>query len=156
MGFLEAFLALCFLIFFHEFGHFCVAKYFGVFVEVFSIGFGPKLCSIQIGETKYAISAIPLGGYVKLKGQDDLHPLHKDSAQDSFSTKPTYQKMLILFAGPFFNLILAFIIYIIVGSMGIKMLAPSIEVPQENSPAKLANLQKGDTILAINGKQIKS
>ena len=153
---IEALLALCFLIFFHELGHFLVAKYFGVFVEVFSIGFGPKICSVQLGETKYAISAIPLGGYVKLKGQDDLHPLHKDFADDSFSTKPAYQKMLILFAGPFFNLLLAFFIYIAVGSMGIKTLSPQIDTPKENSPASLAKLQKGDTILSIDDVQVRS
>lgn len=153
---IEALLALCFLIFFHELGHFLVAKYFGVFVEVFSIGFGPKICSVQLGETKYAISAIPLGGYVKLKGQDDLHPLHKDFADDSFSTKPAYQKMLILFAGPFFNLLLAFLIYIAVGSMGIKTLSPQIDTPKENSPASLAKLQKGDTILSIDDVEIHS
>lgn len=153
---IKALLALCFLIFFHELGHFLVAKYFGVFVEVFSIGFGPKICSVQLGETKYAISAIPLGGYVKLKGQDDLHPLHKDFADDSFSTKPAYQKMLILFAGPFFNLLLAFFIYIIVGSMGINTLSPQINTPKENSPASLAKLQKGDTILSIGDVQVRS
>lgn len=156
MGFLEALLALCFLIFFHELGHFCVARYFGVFVEVFSIGFGPKILTKKIGQTKYAISAIPLGGYVKLKGQDDLDPLKKDSANDSFSTKPTYQKMLILFAGPFFNFILAFIIYLIVGSMGVKTLSPKLDSPKENSPASVAKLQKGDIILSIDGKQIHS
>ena len=153
---IEALLALCFLIFFHELGRFLVAKYFGVFVEVFSIGFGPKICSVQLSETRYAISAIPLGGYVKLKGQDDLHPLHKDFANDSFSTKPAYQKMLILFAGPFFNLLLAFLIYIAVGSMGIKTLSPQIDTPKENSPASLAKLQKGDTIISIDDKQIYS
>ncbi|MGX2971832.1 RIP metalloprotease RseP [Helicobacter sp. T3_23-1059] len=156
MGFLEALLALCFLIFFHELGHFCVARYFGVCVEVFSIGFGPKILTKKIGQTKYAISAIPLGGYVKLKGQDDLDPLKKDSANDSFSTKPAYQKMLILFAGPFFNFILAFIIYLIVGTMGVKTLSPKLDTPKENSPASAAKLQKGDVILSIDGKQIHS
>lgn len=156
MGLLEALLALCFLIFFHELGHFCVARYFGVFVEVFSIGFGPKILTKKIGQTKYAISAIPLGGYVKLKGQDDLDPLKKDGANDSFSTKPAYQKMLILFAGPFFNFILAFIIYLIVGTMGVKTLSPKLDSPKENSPASVAKLQKGDMILSIDGKQIHS
>ncbi len=74
MGILVALLVLSVLIFFHELGHFTAARYFGVQVDVFSIGFGKKLYSKMIGKTEWSLSAIPLGGYVKMKGQDDTDP----------------------------------------------------------------------------------
>ena len=156
MGFVEAIIALCFLIFFHELGHFSAAKIFGVRVETFSIGFGPKLITKTIANTQYALSLIPLGGYVKLKVQNDLNPLESNPDSDSYTSKKTWQKIIILFAGVFFNFILAFGLYGIVGFMGVKTLLPTIGEVSANSPAQLAGIQKGDIIISINNRQIKS
>lgn len=77
MGTLASILVLSFLIFFHELGHFLMARFFGVRVEVFSIGFGKKVFSKVVGQTEYCLSLIPLGGYVQMKGQDDSDPTKK-------------------------------------------------------------------------------
>ena len=83
MGILIALLVLSILIFFHELGHFAAARYFGVQVDVFSIGFGKKLYTKTIGRTQWSLSAIPLGGYVKMKGQDDTDPTAVSYDEDS-------------------------------------------------------------------------
>lgn len=147
MGLFSAFLALCFLIFFHELGHFCAARIMGVKVEVFSIGFGKKILHKTIGGTQYALSLIPLGGYVKLKGQDDLDPLKRDIADDSYSSKSPWAKIIILSAGVAFNLLLAFLLYIAVASAGIKVLLPVVGSVQEGSPAQRAGILPGDHIV---------
>ncbi len=156
MGFFEAFLALCFLIFFHELGHFCMAKICGVKVEVFSIGFGTKILSKTIGQTQYALSLIPLGGYVKLKGQNDLNPLQKDESNDSFSSKKPWQKILILFAGPLFNFVLAFLLYLIIGIAGVKVLLPNIGAVMPDSPAFEAGIQAHDSIIEVENIPIQT
>lgn len=96
------------LIFIHEFGHFAVAKFFGVRVEVFSLGFGPRLFGFRYGDTDYRISGIPLGGYVKMKGENLDEKL--DYTGDEFLAKPKWQRFLVLFAGPWMNIVLAIII----------------------------------------------
>ena len=156
MGFIEAFLALCFLVFFHELGHFCAAKLFGVRVEVFSIGFGQKILKKTFGNTEYALSLIPLGGYVKLKGQNDLDPRMRDDAPDSYTSKSALAKIIILCAGAAFNFLLAFILYLVVAFSGIKVLLPVIGTIQQGSPAQNAQLLPGDEILQINTIPIKS
>ena len=110
MNILIAILVLGFLILFHELGHFLFAKMFGVKVEVFSIGFGPRLISFRIGETEYAISAIPFGGYVKMAGDD---PDNLKGLDYEFLSKPNYQKILIVLAGPLFNFILGFLAFFV-------------------------------------------
>lgn len=147
MGLFSAFLALCFLVFFHELGHFCAARLMGVKVEVFSIGFGKKILHKTIGNTQYALSLIPLGGYVKLKGQDDLDPLKRDIADDSYSSKSPGAKIIILSAGVVFNLLLAFLLYIAVASTGIKVLLPVVGSVQDGSPAQRAGILPGDHIV---------
>ena len=97
-------LAISFLIFFHELGHFLAARALGVGVNVFSVGFGEKVFTKRIGATQYAISAIPLGGYVSLKGQEDLDPAAASADPDSYNSKGPIARIIILFAGPFFNL----------------------------------------------------
>ena len=87
MGTLISILVLSFLIFFHELGHFVAARFFGVHVEVFSIGFGKKVLKKMIGKTEYCISLIPLGGYVQMKGQDDRDPTKISYDQDSYTVK---------------------------------------------------------------------
>ena len=85
MSWIVALLVLSLLIFFHELGHYTAARFFGVYVEVFSIGFGKKLASFKWLNTQWQISAIPLGGYVKMKGQDDLDPTALSSDNDSYN-----------------------------------------------------------------------
>lgn len=151
-----AFLILSFLIFFHELGHFLIAKIFGVQVEVFSIGFGKKILSKTFRQTEYAISAIPLGGYVKLKGQDDTNPLAKNGDKDSYTSKNPLQRICILLAGPAFNLVLAFLIYWILGMAGQKMVLPVIGELQPDMPAAKSDLMHNDQILSINGIRVKN
>ncbi|PAF54574.1 RIP metalloprotease RseP [Helicobacter sp. 13S00482-2] len=156
MWILLALLILSFLVFFHELGHFLVAKFFGVKVEVFSIGFGKKICKKTYNGTQYAISLIPLGGYVKLKGQNDADPLASSDDVDSYSNKNHFQKISILLAGPFFNFILAFFIYVVVGLMGQKVILPVVGELQPGMPAFNSGLVSGDYVKSINGKKIKS
>lgn len=156
MSIFIALLILSFLVFFHELGHFIVARICGVKVEVFSIGFGKKLVSWRIGQTEYALSMIPLGGYVKLKGQDDSNPKLKNYEADSYLSKSPWQRIAILLAGPFFNLFLAFLLYMAVGLLGKASLLPVVGEVKENYPAVKAGIKAGDRILAINGKEIKT
>lgn len=152
--FLVTILAISFLIFFHELGHFLAARTLGVKVNTFSIGFGEKIYIKNIGGTDYCLSAIPLGGYVQLKGQDDTDPKAKNYDTDSYNVLSPIKRIYILFAGPFFNFILAFFIYILLGSIGVERLAPSVGHIAEGSAAASAGLAKNDKILAINGVKI--
>lgn len=152
--FLVTVLAISFLIFFHELGHFLVARMLGVKVNTFSIGFGEKIYTKNVGGTDYCLSAIPLGGYVQLKGQDDTDPKSKNYDHDSYNVLSPIKRIYILFAGPFFNFILAFFIYILLGSIGVERLAPSIGHIAEGSAAASAGIAINDKILAINGVKI--
>ena len=156
MSLLLALLVLSFLVFFHELGHFLAARFFGVRVEVFSIGFGKKLLTKQIGQTQYALSLIPLGGYVKLKGQSDIDPLESSADCDSYSSKPPYAKIVILFAGSFFNLLLAFLIFLSMAKIGIQVLLPIVGDVKRDMPAYEGGILRGDRILSINGEKIFS
>ena len=155
MGIITAILVLSFLIFFHELGHFIVARLLGVKVEIFSIGFGKKLICKQYGETNYCLSAIPLGGYVQMKGQDDSDPSLKSNDPDSYTSKTPFQRILILLGGPFFNILLAFLIYLGIASTGWKKLAPEVGEVLPNSSA-VNILKKDDNILKINKYKIQT
>lgn len=156
MGFFTFLIVLSVLIFIHELGHFLAARYFGVSVHVFSIGFGKKIYSKVYKGTKWQIAMIPLGGYVQMKGQDDTKPNFLDDSSDSYSTKKPWQRIIILFAGPFANFFLAAVLFFIIALMGNSEIAPTIGQIVANSPAHKAGLQVGDEILAINDKEIKS
>jgi len=156
MSIITSLLVLSFLIFFHELGHFIVAKFFGVAVEVFSIGFGKKILRKKMGNTEYCLSMIPLGGYVQMKGQDDTDPTKISLDADSYNTKRPWQRIIILFAGPFANFLLAFFLYIAIGNMGVTKLLPTIGAISKDSPALMSGLQKGDKILSINDTPIKT
>ena len=152
--FLVTVLAISFLIFFHELGHFLVARMLGVKVNTFSIGFGEKIYTKNVGGTDYCLSAIPLGGYVQLKGQDDTDPKAKNYDADSYNVLSPIKRIYILFAGPFFNFILAFFIYILLGFIGIEKRAPIVGYIVEGSAAESAGIAVNDKILAVNGVKI--
>jgi len=145
------------LIFFHELGHFLVARFFGVGVEKFSLGFGPKIIGKKIGLTDYRISAIPLGGYVKMVGEEPDAELPPEDLPLSFTHKHVFKKLLIVAAGPFFNLLLAVIIFFFIFQFnGNIILKASVGGVEEGTPAFESGVQAGDKIVAINGTPIKS
>ncbi|WP_181340762.1 RIP metalloprotease RseP [Helicobacter pylori] len=154
MMFIVAVLMLAFLIFVHELGHFTIARICGVKVEVFSIGFGKKLCFFKLFGTQFALSLIPLGGYVKLKGMDKEENGTNESANDSYVQKSPFQKLWILFGGAFFNFLFAILVYFFLALSGEKVLLPVIGDLEKN--ALEAGLLKGDKILSINHKKIAS
>jgi regulator of sigma E protease len=156
MGFITFLIVLSILVFVHELGHFTVARLLGVKVYVFSIGFGKKLITKHYKGTDWSFSLIPLGGYVKMKGQEDLNPALSNNDSDSYNTKTPFQRILILLAGPFANFLLAFVIYIMIGLLGNNHLAPTIGKVVENSPAALAGLEANDEIVKINNDKIKT
>lgn len=161
-------IALGVLVLAHEWGHFIVARKSGIRVEKFSIGFGPKLFSIQGKQTEYLICLLPLGGYVKLYGEDPVAEAEGDEAKakeiatspDAFSSKPLRNRLATVFAGPTMNLLLAFLFMPAVFMLG-RMLPAVLEEPavvigvKANSPAEESNFKKGDQIIAINGIETK-
>jgi regulator of sigma E protease len=150
---LASIIVLSILIFFHELGHFLAARFFGVQVNVFSIGFGTKIFKKTYKGTQYAISLIPLGGYVQMKGQDDLNPALRSTDKDSYNAKKPWQRIIILFAGPFFNFIIAFFLFAIAGMIGVNELSNNIGEVTANTPAQKAGILKNDKIISINGMQ---
>ncbi len=145
------------LIFFHELGHFLMARLFGVGVEKFSLGFGPRLFGKTVGITDYRVSAIPLGGYVKMVGDEPGAEIDPADIPISFTHKPIYQKMLIVAAGPLFNLFLAMIIFLgIFIVSGRYVLKPAVGTVGEGTPAAAQGLKAGDLIVAIDDVPIAS
>lgn len=155
MGILISLLVLSFLIFFHELGHFTAARFFGVQVDVFSIGFGKKLYSKMIGKTEWSLSAIPLGGYVKMKGQDDSDPTLVSYDRDSYNVKAPWQRIIILLAGPFANFVFAFLLYFAIANIGVPKMLTSVGGVGKDTPALHAGIKKGDSIIAINLREVK-
>ncbi|RDU66694.1 RIP metalloprotease RseP [Helicobacter didelphidarum] len=175
MGIISAILALSFLIFFHELGHFLVARMFGVRVEIFSLGFGAKIFSFSHNNTEYRLSLIPLGGYVKLKGeiqpQDSYQNLKKNvidmhnenliyaqSIGDSLNDKHPLQRIIILFAGPFFNFLIAFLLYLIlIITQGVHVANKDSIIGSVNKDFAAYNLlQPYDKIISINDLEVKT
>ena len=149
------------VIFFHELGHFAVAKWCDVNVERFSIGFGPVLWRIKRGETEYVLSAVPFGGYVKMLGQDDIDPSQLSSeeiAEDprSYSAKPVASRMAIISAGVIMNVITGFFFYAGAYVLGIESAQPVVGVLEVGMPAWEAGIQHGDKITRVNGDSISS
>jgi len=149
------------LIFIHELGHFLVAKANGIRVERFSLGFGPRLVKIKWGETEYCISALPLGGYVKMTGQEDFEEGDIVPVDDpkAFSSKSLWARLSVVLAGPGMNLVLPFILMPLVFLLGMeepKFLnqAPEVTGVKEESPALMAKFQPGDKILKVNGEEV--
>ncbi|PLY06107.1 MAG: RIP metalloprotease RseP [Arcobacter sp.] len=156
MGTITFLLVLSFLVFFHELGHFLAARYFGVTVHVFSIGFGKQVYSKIWRGTKWQIALIPLGGYVKMKGQDDTKPGLQEAGDDSYNNKKPWQRIIILFAGPFANFLLAAILYFVIALGGANSLSPTVGKIRDNSPALKAGIQTNDIIVRINNTEIKT
>ena len=176
MMIIYAILALGVLIFVHEMGHFIVAKLSNVKVEKFSLGFGPKLFGKKIGETEYLLSAFPLGGYVKMFGESgfiegsdtnqqsepqgaDAAPAEPRELSDaeklrSFAHKPVLVRIAIVIAGPLFNLIFAWIAFIILSMLGVPTVTTKIGEVLSDKPAARAGMQKNDIVTSINGKAV--
>ncbi|MBN2267034.1 MAG: site-2 protease family protein [Candidatus Babeliaceae bacterium] len=152
-----------FLIFFHELGHFLFAKLFNVLTPSFSIGFGPTLWSKKIGETQFSVSAILIGGYVEIAGNEEIGQGSQAEAhrQDerSITSKPFWQQFLIMIGGILLNLILAFCIFTFLSTRGIpqdpganlEKSTTKLSFVDPKGPAGLASLKAGDTITALNG-----
>lgn len=141
------------LIFVHEFGHFIGAKLFGVKVLKFSLGFGPKVIGRQLGETEYLLSAFPLGGYVKMYGENPGEEVEPPENARSFSGRPVWQRFIIVAAGPLFNLLFAVLVFfLIVAAVGVPRPVETTRIGAvgDDSPAAAAGLQAGDTILTID------
>lgn len=149
------------LIFFHELGHFLVAKYFNVKVLKFSLGFGPKIFGRTFGETEYLISAVPLGGYVKMLGEsgddEDDVPSSPEEEERSFNNQSVMKRIAIVAAGPFFNLFLALLVFcLFFMTTGKEVMTSEIGQVTEGSPAHQAGLAKGDIIVAIDGIEVRN
>ncbi len=160
-------IALSILIFVHEWGHFYIAKKSGVRVDVFSIGFGPKLFGFKWNGTEYRISPFPFGGYVKIYGQEPLEEAEGDIIQaekiakdpDSFASKPVWKKLSVVFAGPIMNVVLCLVVLplvFMVGRLQPKIYAepPVVVAVTNGSPAESVGLEKGDLIRSIRGKEV--
>jgi regulator of sigma E protease len=147
------------LVFIHELGHFLLARWHGVRVITFSLGFGPKILKIQRGDTEYCISIIPLGGYVKMAGEnpDDPHT----GSDDEFLAKSKWQRFQILLAGPVMNLLLAVVLLAGVLMRGASVLAyldqpAAVGLVQPGSPAERAGIQPGDVIVKVGTADVRT
>lgn len=159
----SALVALGALIFIHELGHFLVAKAVGVGVERFSLGFGPRIWSYRRGETEYCVSIVPLGGYVKMMGEEAhgeelIHPT-ASSAEDpakSFARKPLWARVLIVFAGPGMNFVLAALIFSFVFAVvGVPVFPTVVGRIQPDSAAAQAGLRPQDEVQAVDGRPVR-
>lgn len=151
---LSAIIALGALIFIHELGHFIFAKWFGVGVDKFSLGFGPKIIGKKIGETEYLLSAFPLGGYVKMVGEAEGAEVTDEDKARSFAEKPPLKRIIIVAAGPIFNLLFAYFIFIVVYLIGVPAATTKIGEVVKDKPAARAGLMANDVVTAINGQVV--
>ncbi len=147
------------LIFVHEFGHFLLAKTFGVKVLKFSLGFGTKVIGRQWGETEYLISAFPLGGYVKMYGEQQGEEVNPTDQHRSFSHKPVWQRFGIVFGGPLFNLLFAVVLFFFIFVFaGLPEPVDSTKIGEVavGSVAEQVGIKAGDVVRSINGQQTLS
>lgn len=147
------------LVFVHEMGHYLMARRIGIRVLTFSLGFGPKLLTVRRGDTDYCISAIPLGGYVKMAGEnpDDV----RSGADDEFLSKTKWERFQVLIMGPTMNIILAFVVMAVVLYQGADVPAYEEQPPivghvMEASPAEQSGIRVGDLILRIGGRPVQT
>ena len=144
------------LIFVHELGHFLVAKYYKVRVEVFSLGFGKKIFKFIKGHTTYCIALIPLGGYVKMFGDDPSAKISEHEKAESFSHKPVGQRIAIVLAGPLMNLFFAVVLFMGVGLNGEKAVGPILGDIDQTSQAWSYGFRPNDKIVSIDGISVKT
>lgn len=144
------------LIFFHELGHFAVARGLGMGVSTFSLGFGPKILKYRKGKTEYALSLVPLGGYVALVGESDPKDIPEGfTEKESFALRPAWQRLLVVAAGPAANILLAWLLcWTLALGWGTPVLLPQVGGVVQNGPADKAGIQPGDTIVSINGAAV--
>ncbi len=151
-------LTLLVLVVIHEFGHFLLAKRFGILVKEFGFGIPPRIWGKKIGETIYSLNWLPFGGFVKLLGEEDSH---EGSPERNFANKPVWQRITVVVAGVVMNLILAWVLfYIVIASQNFRVISPSIDQGvyiskvEENFPAKEAGIKTGDRLLSVDGKAV--
>ncbi len=142
------------LIFIHELGHFAVAKWLGVKVEKFSIGFGPSLFARRVGETEYVVAALPLGGFVKMLGELPGEALPPDELGRAFNHRPVWQRIAIALAGPVMNLVLPVLLIAAILMAGVPTLTSRVGGVLPGSPAERAGLREGDRVLAVTGETL--
>ncbi|MBN2898249.1 MAG: RIP metalloprotease RseP [Clostridia bacterium] len=138
------------LVFFHELGHFAVAKWNGILVHEFSIGMGPQIFSKKKGETLYSLRAFPVGGYVKMEGETEASENPR-----AFNRQNPLARLSVIFAGPFMNFVLSTVLFVILFMM-VGMATTTIDAVQSDSPAMEAGIMAGDKIVSINDETIKT
>jgi regulator of sigma E protease len=159
VSFVAFIVILCAMIVIHEFGHFIVAKMLGISVETFSVGFGPRLLGFRLGETDYRLSAVPLGGYVKFRGENlEMLQGESEGSIDEFLAHPKWKRFLVAIAGPAFNIATAILIPAVGILIGFRDSADQVQKPvigrvAVESAAAEAGLRSGDRILAVNGRR---
>ncbi|MBW2276452.1 MAG: RIP metalloprotease RseP [Deltaproteobacteria bacterium] len=144
------------LIFVHEGGHFVMAKVFKVKVHTFSLGFGPKLIGFRKGETLYKVSAVPVGGYVKMLGEDPSERIDPADQGRAFTDKPLWQRFLIIIGGPLMNAIFPLFLHFGVGLTVAEVLPSEVGTVIPGMPAYEAGMQPGDRITAVEGEPVSS
>jgi regulator of sigma E protease len=158
MGIVPGVVLLGLVIFVHELGHFLVAKWRGVIVHKFSLGFGPPLLAFTRGGTEYRISWIPLGGYVQMAGDSPGEDGTMPATQAEFLSHPWFGRLLIAIAGPAANLVTAFLVMVLVGLVGLSYpdFPSRLGVTPDTSVAYRAGLREGDEVVAVAGKPVRS
>lgn len=153
-------LTLLTLVVIHEFGHFLLAKRFGILVKEFGFGIPPRIWGKKIGETLYSINWLPFGGFVKLLGEEDSH---EGSPERNFARKPVFQRIVVVIAGVTMNLILAWILfYAVIAAQNFRVITPALDPGvyiakvEENFPAREAGIKPGDKLLSVDGKSVSS
>ena len=148
-------LALGILVFVHELGHFLVAKWSGIRVERFSLGYPPKMIGFQYGETEYCLSWIPFGGYVKVAGMADVGSEESSGEPWEFPSKPIWIRMAVIAAGPVMNFIFAFVAFFtIYAAFGVDTVASTIVEPVKSSASELAGIRRGDIIRGVDARAV--
>lgn len=156
INFAPFFILLGLLIFVHELGHFMVARWCGVRVETFSLGFGKKVLNWKPGETTYCVSIIPLGGYVKMYGDDPTADVPTEQREYAFLHKKVWQRIAIVLAGPIMNLIFALVLFMIIGRVGEEVASAHVGDLTATTAAAKAGFESGDRILKVGGTAVRS
>ncbi len=147
---ISAAVVLGLLVIVHELGHFAVAKAVGIKVQEFSVGMGPKIFQVKKGETDYSLRGVPIGGYVKMEGEDE-----SSDDEGSFSNKPILSRIAVLIAGSFMNFLLAIIVLSGI-FFAIGVVTTNIAAVEEGAPAYEAGIEAGDRIIAIDGERART